>query len=152
MLEIIPGNLLANEPEFDHELGERTDPKLLLQKEPKKVLVVDDEKLIADTLAEILKRHGFAAIASYAGKRALQVAKRLQPDYLLADVLMPFMNGVELAIAVRQTSPKTRILLFSGHANSSELILEARRAGHIFDIVAKPIHPEKLIQILREKR
>jgi CheY-like chemotaxis protein len=152
MLAIIPGMFSGR----DSELGERVpggeeQRAAALQKSPVKVLVVDDEKLIADTITEILKRNGFNAMGAYSGEQALQIANRFSPDYLLADVLMPFMNGVELAIAIRKSSAATRILLFSGHANSADLLDDARLRGHQFDVVAKPIHPEKLIQLLREK-
>jgi CheY-like chemotaxis protein len=152
MLAIIPGMLSGQDSSFG--LGTPLDDEQCTpapQKSLVKVLVVDDEKLIADTITEILKRSGFNAIGAYSGEQALQIAHRFSPDYLLADVLMPFMNGVELAITIRKISAATRILLFSGHANSADLLNEARLRGHQFEVVAKPIHPEKLIQLLREK-
>jgi CheY-like chemotaxis protein len=121
------------------------------QKNVLKVLVVDDEQLIADTITEILRRNGFNAVCAYSGEQALQVARRFSPDYLLADVLMPFMNGVELAITMRKNNAATRVLLFSGQANSADLLNDARLRGHQFDVVAKPIHPERLMQLLRGK-
>jgi CheY-like chemotaxis protein len=153
MLSITPGIFSASDSgvgpgsPLDEEQRAPAPQKSLL-----KVLVVDDEKLIADTITEILKRNGFNAMGAYSGEQALQIAHRFSPDYLLADVLMPFMNGVDLAITIRKISAATRILLFSGHANSADLLNEARLKGHQFDVVAKPIHPEKLIQLLREKR
>ena len=152
MLAIIPGMLSGQDSRFGR--GTPLDDEQCTpapQKSLVRVLVVDDEKLIADTLTEILKRSGFNAMGAYSGEQALQIAHRFSPDYLLADVLMPFMNGVELAIAIRKISAATRILLFSGHANSADLLNDARLRGHKFDVVAKPIHPEKLIQLLREK-
>jgi len=151
------------EPKFD--VSSANSPKIILklpaegeQKEPAprtsptRVLVVDDEKLIADTLSEILKRHGFDAVGAYTGAEALQLAKSFQPDYLLADILMPFMNGVQLAIAVRKSHAAIRVLLFSGHAGSIDLLADAQREGYEFAVIPKPIHPEKLMQLLREKR
>ena len=153
MLAIIPGMLSANDSGFGPGIPSDEEQRAPApQKSLPKVLVVDDEKLIADTITEILKRNGFNAMGAYSGEQALQIAHRFSPDYLLADVLMPFMNGVELAITIRKISAATRILLFSGHANSADLLNEARLKGHQFDVVAKPIHPEKLMQLLREKR
>ena len=152
MIAIIPGMLSANDSSFGPGVPSDDEQRTpALQKSAVKVLVVDDEKLIADTITEILKRNGFNAMGAYSGEQALQIAHRFSPDYLLADVLMPFMNGVELAITIRKISAATRILLFSGHANSADLLNEARLRGHQFDVVAKPIHPEKLMQLLREK-
>jgi CheY-like chemotaxis protein len=114
------------------------------------VLVVDDEKLIADTLTEILEGAGFDVIAAYDGWTALEKVTRRQPDYLLSDVLMPKMNGVELAIAIRKMYPATRIVLFSGQAGISEILLEGQRQGFEFELIAKPIHPLKVIEHLKE--
>jgi CheY-like chemotaxis protein len=116
-----------------------------------KVLVVDDERRIADTLSEILTMAGFHAIVAYDGWEALEAATRFHPDYLLSDVLMPRMNGVELAIAVQRIYPLARILLFSGQAGISEILLEGQKKGFEFELIAKPIHPLKLIERLKDK-
>jgi CheY-like chemotaxis protein len=115
-----------------------------------KVLVVDDEKRIADTMCEILNSAGFEAVAAYEGWSALNSAACFHPDYLLSDVLMPHMNGVELAIAIRQSCPSTKILLFSGQAGILEILQKAQELGFTFDLVAKPIHPARLIERLKE--
>lgn len=114
-----------------------------------KVMVVDDQQLIADTLAEILGNAGFDAVAAYDGKEALELASRFHPDQLLCDVLMPRMNGVELAIAMRRNYPKATILLFSGQAGISEILQDGQRQGYEFELIAKPIHPLKLIERLK---
>jgi CheY-like chemotaxis protein len=83
------------------------------------ILVVDDHKIIADTTAEILNRFGFRAVRTYDAQTALQIAAKLKPDFLLTDVSMPIMNGVELAIVITKLLPATKILLFSGQAGVS---------------------------------
>lgn len=115
-----------------------------------KVLIVDDQRLIADTLSEILATAGFNAIAAYDGFDALDKASRFHPDWVVTDVLMPRMNGVELAITLRQTYPKSTILLFSGQAGISEILQEGHRAGYQFELIAKPIHPMRLIERLKQ--
>jgi CheY-like chemotaxis protein len=117
-----------------------------------KVLVVDDQKLIADTIAEILVDAGFDAVAAYDGWAAMDAAARLQPDFMLCDVLMPRMNGVQLAIAIRRAYPATKILLFSGQAGISEILLEGQRQGFEFELIPKPIHPLRLIERLKEQQ
>ena len=116
-----------------------------------RVLVVDDQKLIADSLAEILGNSGFDAEPAYDGWQALEIAARFHPDWLLSDVLMPRMNGVELAIAVRKSHPGTAILLFSGQAGISEILQDGQRRGFEFELIAKPIHPLKLIERLTDR-
>jgi CheY-like chemotaxis protein len=123
-------------------------------KEPKarrpRILVVDDERIIADTMAEILEGVGFQAATAYDGWNALQVAGILQPDYLLSDVLMPRMNGVDLAIAIRKMYPAARILLFSGQAGITEILRAAQNQGFQFELIAKPIHPLSVVARLKE--
>ncbi|HTX40262.1 MAG TPA: response regulator [Acidobacteriaceae bacterium] len=116
-----------------------------------RVLVVDDQRLIADTVAEILTNAGFEAVAAYDGWQAVEIASRFRPNWLLSDVLMPRMNGVELAITLRQKDPRMAILLFSGQAGISEILLEGQRRGYEFELIAKPIHPLKLIERLKQE-
>jgi CheY-like chemotaxis protein len=114
-----------------------------------RVLVVDDEQLVADTVTEILCENGFEAVGVYSGTDALEAAAKQCPDVLLTDVLMPRMSGVELAIRFREAYPRTRILLFSGQASTADIIRQAQVRGHDFDLLPKPIHPENLIAKLR---
>lgn len=109
------------------------------------ILVVDDNKLIADTTCAILNRFGFCAITAYDGITALRLAAETSPDILLSDIIMPNVNGVELAMSVRKILPETAILLFSSQAATEDILEDARQKGYYFDIVAKPIHPEKLV-------
>jgi DNA-binding NtrC family response regulator len=115
-----------------------------------KVLVVDDEKLLADTTAAILRRAGFTAKAAYDAFGALDMMVSFRPDYLLTDIMMPAMNGVELAIAIAKVYPKTRILLFSGQAGITEILEESKTRGFEFPLLAKPVHPSKLVEGLKQ--
>jgi CheY-like chemotaxis protein len=116
------------------------------------ILVVDDHEIIADTTAEILNRFGFRAVRTYDAQTALQIAAKLKPDFLLTDVSMPIMSGVELAIEITKLLPATKILLFSGQAGTSDILREGEEKGYVFDLVAKPIHPEKLMEHLKRKK
>jgi CheY-like chemotaxis protein len=114
-----------------------------------KVLVVDDEKVIADTLAIILSQNGFESSAVYSGTDAVLRAKETTPDLVISDVIMPDMNGIQAAIQIRQMLPKTKILLFSGQAATADLLEDARKEGHEFEILAKPVHPQDLLAKLK---
>ncbi len=106
-----------------------------------KVLVADDERVIADTLAIILNQSGFEATAVYNGEKAVEAARTLKPDMLISDVIMTDMNGIDAAITIRTMLPKCKILLFSGQAATADLLDRARSQGHEFEILAKPVHP-----------
>jgi CheY-like chemotaxis protein len=141
-------SLLADTPEppfFDgHEPSSPSEARTRLR-----VLVVDDERLIADTVAAILNGSGFEALEVYNGADAIKAARHFRPDIILSDVLMPRMTGVELGMQVRREFPEMRIFLFSGQAATTELVTKARADGHHFDLLAKPIHPEELIARLK---
>jgi len=108
------------------------------------IVVVDDEQRIADTLVLILNSKGYAAQAAYDGASALDICRHKIPDLVLSDVAMPGMNGIELAIEIRRQFPGCHILLFSGQADTAEILENARRRGDDFELLAKPLHPEEL--------
>jgi CheY-like chemotaxis protein len=110
------------------------------------VMVVDDEKIIADTLSIILSREGFSTVTAYDGISALNLAKLHRPQLMISDVMMPKMTGVELAIAVTEMLPDCRILLFSGQAATVDLLYEARQAGYSFTTLTKPVHPTDMLR------
>jgi CheY-like chemotaxis protein len=114
-----------------------------------RILVVDDERRIADTLVIILNQNGFDASAVYTGTDAVDRARSSRPDLVISDVIMPDMNGIEAAIQIRKILPACRILLFSGQAATADLLEKARAEGHEFDILAKPVHPQDLLAKLR---
>jgi CheY-like chemotaxis protein len=120
---------------------------LSVKGEPAKprVLVVDDERVIADTLAIILNQNGFEAFAVYTGMAAVDRARASRPDLVISDVIMPDMNGIEAAIQIREILPGCKILLFSGQAATADLLEKARAQGHEFEILAKPVHPQDLL-------
>lgn len=114
-----------------------------------RVLVVDDEQVIADTLARILDLNGYEASAVYSGTAAVESARSLQPDLVISDVIMQDMNGIEAAINIRGFLPGCKILLFSGQAATADLLENARAQGHEFEILAKPVHPADLLAKLK---
>ena len=108
------------------------------------VMVVDDEPLVADTLAMILTHAGYRAMRAYDAKTALEMASVRAPDLLISDVAMPQMNGVELALGMVSMVPACKVVLFSGHARSVDL-MRAYDAGHDFPLMAKPMHPSEML-------
>jgi len=114
-----------------------------------KVLVVDDEQIIADTLAKILDINGYEATAVYSGLSAVESARDLRPELIISDVIMEDMDGIEAAIQIREFLPSCKILLFSGQAATADLLENARARGHDFEILAKPVHPSELLAKLK---
>jgi CheY-like chemotaxis protein len=114
-----------------------------------KIMVIDDETLIAETVVEILKGEGFNAISVSSGDLAVELAKTMRPAVVLSDVMMPGLNGIETGIRIREIVPNCKIILFSGQAATGNLLEEARNSGHVFEILAKPIKPANLVSAIR---
>ena len=111
-----------------------------------RILIVDDEKNIADTLAMVFKIKGHEAMAVYSAESAVEAIETFEPDVVLSDVIMGKMTGVDLAIYLSKARPDCKITLFSGQTDTANLLAEANRKGHAFRLLAKPIHPEKLLE------
>jgi DNA-binding NtrC family response regulator len=114
------------------------------------VFVVDDEPTISMTLAIILRKEGFASKSFNAPLEALQAALVAAPDLLITDVAMPGMSGIQLAIEFQRKYPHSKVLLFSGNARIAEFTREASEAGYSFDLLSKPVHPNELLQRVRD--
>lgn len=114
-----------------------------------RVLVVDDEDVIAKTLEVILDQGGFMATAVTDGATAVRIAATLRPDILLSDVVMPGLDGFETASRIYALSPRCRVFLFSAQSGASERVREYCAQGYEFEFIAKPVHPSELISRLR---
>ena len=114
-----------------------------------RIFVVDDESIIASTLALILSKEGFKTNAFDLPLEALRFAREVPPDLLITDVMMPLISGIELAIQVREFCPDCKVLLISGQAGTVDLLHAARVRGDEFDLLQKPVFPEDLISEIR---
>jgi DNA-binding NtrC family response regulator len=111
----------------------------------RKVLVVDDEQIIADSLRLIFLTNGYEALSAYSAEEATEIIVEWLPDLIIIDVILPGMNGIELAVVVSQQFPNCRVLLFSGQATTADLLTDAANRGHRFEILAKPVHPNEML-------
>jgi DNA-binding response OmpR family regulator len=111
----------------------------------KRIFVVDDERCIADTLAAILCKAGYEASAFYNAQSALHEVYSCTPELVITDVDMPGMNGIEMAVCIREQCQGCKVLLFSGRASSIDLLETAGAQGYKFEMLAKPIHPRDLL-------
>ena len=114
---------------------------------PKRIFVVDDEPVIAMSLALILRGNGMAVESFTRSTDALEAARLAPPDLLLSDVLMPVLSGVELARAITELRPDCKVLLFSGQAGVMDLYDGSDGKGR-FPMLAKPVHPEEILQAI----
>lgn len=115
-----------------------------------RILVVDDERVIADTLALIFRNAGYDAKAVYEGREAVECARAFAPHVVISDVMMPGVNGVEAAMTIERECLGTKVLLMSGQARSAALLDRALLAGFAFPLVLKPIPPDELLEKVAE--
>lgn len=115
-----------------------------------KAIVIDDERLIADTLALILNHHGYEASSAYSGEEALEQVDRLQPDIVLSDVRMHELDGIETALRIRALHPGCRVILFSASYITDDEQERIDESG--FEFLRRPLHPRELLSHLQESR
>lgn len=113
-----------------------------------RVLIVDDERVIADTLTLILRSRGYTVGTAYSGEDAVELAEAMHPDVLISDVVMGRMSGVDAAIAICGELPHCRVILISGQSITTELLRDATACGHDFEVLIKPVHPNVLLERL----
>jgi DNA-binding NtrC family response regulator len=111
-----------------------------------RVLVADDDYLIASTLSQILRLSGYEAETVSSGEEAVAVAAKRIPDVFISDVVMGGITGIEAAIRVLEIVPACLVILISGQASTVNQLGGARRMGHEFEILSKPVHPKVLLE------
>jgi DNA-binding NtrC family response regulator len=113
----------------------------------KRVLIVDDEHIIADTLVTIFSAAGYESRAAYSAEGALELIPSWPPHFAIVDVILPAMNGIDFAILLKAISPGCTVQLFSGQLNTETLLEAAEQRGHTFEVLAKPLHPRELLAL-----
>lgn len=111
----------------------------------RRILVVDDERAIASTLATIFESQSYETATAFSGEEAVQVARSFHPDFIVSDVMMGAMSGIEAAIAILDLLPECKVLFVSGSAAYGDLLGEARAKGFDFEILQKPVAPRELL-------
>lgn len=114
----------------------------------RRILIVEDEKVVADTLGQIIAAQGYAIRIAYSAEDALLLLSRWTPDLAILDVMLPKMNGIEFAVILKENFPACHVLLFSGQPSVEGLLQKARNEGHQFDILAKPVHPVVMLETI----
>jgi DNA-binding NtrC family response regulator len=114
-----------------------------------RVFIVDDEMSIAKMMSVVLQMNLLDAVPYDDPQQALAAARETPPDYLISDIMMKGMTGIELATFIRQEIPACKILLFSGQPDAPQMVQQAKSAGFDFPFLQKPIHPTELVAVLK---
>ncbi len=113
-----------------------------------RILVLDDDTHIALTLELIFLARGYKVKVAFSAEQAIEIIADWQPDVAVVDVMLVGMNGIEFGTALKNIYPECQVVLCSGHPGSAKLLEAARAEGHNFQIMAKPIHPAQILEII----
>jgi DNA-binding response OmpR family regulator len=112
-----------------------------------RVLVVDDDLLVADTLALIFRKNGYESKATYSAEAAMKYAREFTPDLLLCDITMPGRDGLALVGDMTREVPSCSILVLTGfHSNLKTIRDQAQRLRRDVGILTKPCQPADLLR------
>jgi DNA-binding response OmpR family regulator len=115
-----------------------------------RVLVVDDDRLVADTLVLIFQKDGFDAQAAYSADEALGCARQFSPNLMLCDITMPGRNGLELVADVSRELPACRIMVLTGfYSNLKPVQEQASKLSRPLEVLIKPCQPTELLRQAR---
>ena len=108
-----------------------------------RILVVDDESVVANVLVRILAEHGHSAVMAYDGARAIEIYRQKCFDLVISDLIMPGMNGLSLFERLQEIDPDVRLLVMTGQAGAEhvELMLRAGACG----VIHKPFMLDELL-------
>ena len=111
-----------------------------------KVLIIDDEKAILDSLSSILSDEGFQVFKAMDGREGLSLFVREKPETVLLDVWMPEMDGLEVLKEIRKINQNAMVIVISGHGTISTAV-EAVKIG-AYDFLEKPLSIDKVLEVI----
>jgi DNA-binding NtrC family response regulator len=112
-----------------------------------RVLIVDDEQIMRDSLSEWLEMDEFQVDTADNGMSALKVISERVPDVIVADIKMPGMDGVTLLKKVKETHPELPVIMITAFATVENAVRSMKDGA--YDFLVKPFPPEKLSNLLR---
>lgn len=115
----------------------------------KKILVIEDDKIINNIIEFLLKKEGYAIEIAKDGNEGIEKMDSYQPDLVITDIMLPYKSGLEITSYLKSKSPKTPLIIISALGKEDNTIIEAFKLG-ADDLIAKPFNPIELM--LRVKR
>jgi CheY-like chemotaxis protein len=117
-----------------------------------KILVIDDNVVVRNTIVQLLEGEGYEVVSAEDGRRGLNVFRAERPDLVITDIIMPEKEGIETIRDIRETSPNAKIIAISGggRIGNTDFLRIARQLG-ASDVISKPLDPDHFIAIVRER-
>jgi two-component system response regulator AtoC len=113
-----------------------------------RILIVDDDEALRDSLQLVLSSEGFEVVSARSGQEALELLASSAPEIVLCDLRMPGMDGMELLPELARRQPGATLILMSAYG-TEELALEAMKRG-AYDYLAKPFQPSEVLLAIRK--
>jgi DNA-binding response OmpR family regulator len=111
-----------------------------------RILVVDDDRLVADTLQLVYEANGYDSVATYSAAEGLRKARSFNPQLVLCDVTMPEESGLQFAEKLRRELPEVQLLMLSAYSsNMAKVDAHSSRLGRHVKLLSKPCRPEELL-------
>lgn len=114
-----------------------------------RILVLDDDVHVAETLQMILLARGYQVRTAYSAEEAIETISSWEPNLAIVDVMLPRMNGIQFGEVLRSNYPECQLLLVSGHPGTSDLLESVHKnGGPLLEILAKPLHPSQILELV----
>ena len=113
----------------------------------KRVLIVDDEERVVQSIAGVLEDEGFRVAKAKSGEEAIKVFQQEEPDVTLLDIWMPGMDGIEVLKRLKWIAPECQVIMISGHATISTAMTAVKLGA--FDFIEKPLSLDLLLMTIR---
>ena len=124
---------------------------IVLEMSLKRILVIDDDDLVRDTLARILVRGGYEAVSAKSGREGIARFRENPPDLIVTDVIMPDQDGIETIVELRQMDPALPIIAISGGGRAKAMqFLDAAEKLGANKVLSKPVKQADLLAVIAE--
>ena len=113
----------------------------------KKILVIDDNPVVRQTLTRVLEDEGYETLTATDGKRGLALYAAEQPDLVITDIIMPDKEGIETIRTMLRHNPNAKVIAISGggRIGNTDFLQLARCVGAC-ETLAKPFDPDELVR------
>lgn len=116
----------------------------------KKILIIDDDPDICDSIKAILTANGFEAVTALSGKEGIDAAQSEKPDLILCDMMMERIDaGTKVAQEIKKSNPSLPIYLLSSIGQATSMNIEVDKLG-FNGVFQKPVNPDHLLSSIRK--
>jgi len=112
----------------------------------KKILVIDDDVIVRETIVQILESEGYAVVSADDGKRGVALFRSERPDLVITDIIMPEKEGIQTITEIRAMTPDAKVIAISGggRIGNTDFLKIARLLG-ASDVISKPFDPDDFL-------